>query len=150
MSLSDLWLTSRAQLEDKQVHQIIAFAGTGQLNDGGPASREFREFLSLVPSAILERYADECLRECFPSSGFALQDIVNQVGRRLGYSVNDGRYRGISGQVGLDGLWRFPDGHTVIVEVKTTDAYRIDLQKIANHACPLKPRSHCFDALFGD
>ncbi len=71
MSLSDLWLTSRAQLEDKQVHQIIAFAGTGQLNDGGPASREFREFLSLVPSAILERYADECLRECFPSSGFA-------------------------------------------------------------------------------
>jgi len=54
MSLSDLWLTSRAQLKDKQVHQIVAFARTGQLNDGGPASREFREFLSLVSSEILE------------------------------------------------------------------------------------------------
>jgi hypothetical protein len=133
MSLAELWSTSRAQLEGKQVHQIIAFAGTGQLSDKTLTASEFREFLGLVPSDYLARYADECLRESFPGSGFALQDVVNQIGKRLGYAVVDGRYRGSSNQVGFDGLWKFPDGHTVVVEDKTTDAYRIDLQKIANY-----------------
>ena len=133
MSLSELWSTSRGQLEGKQVHQIIAFAGAGQLSDGAPTASEFREFLGLVPSDYLARYADECLNESFPGGGFALQDVVNQIGKRLGYSVVDGRYRGSANKVGFDGLWKFPDGHTVVVEVKTTDAYRIDLQKIANY-----------------
>ena len=133
MSLAEHWSTSRAQLEGKQVHQIIAFAGTGQLSDKTDTASEFREFLGLVPSDYLARYADECLQESFPGSGFALQDVVNQIGKRLGYTVSDGRYRGSPNQVGFDGLWKFPDGHTVVVEVKTTDAYRIDLQKIANY-----------------
>lgn len=133
MSLAELWSSSRAQLENKLVHQIIAFAGTGQLSDGSPAAAEFREFLGIVPSSDLSRYADECLRESFSGSGFALQDVVNQIGRRLGYSVVDGRYRGTTNQVGFDGLWKFPDGHTVVVEVKTTDAFRIELQRIADY-----------------
>ena len=94
MSLAELWSSSRVQLETKLVHQIIAFAGTGQFTDGSPAAAEFREFLGIVPSGHLSRYSDECLRESFTGSGFALQDVVNQIGRRLGYSVVDGRYRG--------------------------------------------------------
>ena len=133
MSLSELWNTSREQLDNKHVHQIIAFAGTGQLSDGGTGAVEFRELLGLVPSEHLARYSEECLIASFPGSGFALQDVVNQIGRRLGYSVVDGRYRGTTKQVGFDGLWKFPDGHMVIVEVKTTDAYRIDLGTIANY-----------------
>jgi hypothetical protein len=133
MSLADLWSISREQLEGKQVRQIIAFAGGGQLTDGGAGAVEFREFLGLVPSDHLSRYADECLGESFPGSGFALQDVVNQIGRRLGYTVTDGRYRGTTNQVGFDGLWTFPDGHTVVAEVKTTDAYRIDLGTIASY-----------------
>jgi hypothetical protein len=42
MSLAELWSTSRAQLEGKQVHQIIAFAGTGQLSDKTATAAEFR------------------------------------------------------------------------------------------------------------
>jgi hypothetical protein len=141
MSLAELWATSRAQIENKHVHQVIAFAGTGQLTDGGVGAAEFREFLSLVPSNHLERYAGECLNESFAGSGFALQDVVNQVGRRLGYSVTDGRYRGTASEVGFDGLWTFPDGHVVVVEVKTTDTYRIDLQRIANYRRELIARS---------
>lgn len=133
MALADLWLAAREQLSDKQVRQIISFAGVGQLRDGNDASVEFRDFLSRVPSALLQRYADECLKESFEGSGFALQDIINQVGRRLGFSVTYGRYRGVTNQIGFDGLWRFPDGHAVIVEVKTTDAYRIDLNSIAGY-----------------
>ena len=147
MSLAELWSTSRAQLEGKQVHQIIAFAGTGQLSDKTATASEFRHFLGLVPSDYLARYADECLRESFAGSGFALQDVVNQIGKRLGYTVIDGRYRGSPIQVGFDGLWKFPDGHTAVVEVKTTDAYRIDLQKIANYRRELIASNQLIDVL---
>jgi hypothetical protein len=77
MPLTDLWLHSRDQLEDKHVQQIIAFAGTGQLWDGNAGSAEFRDFLSHVPSNLLRRYADQCLQEGFSGSGFALQDIID-------------------------------------------------------------------------
>lgn len=39
----------------------------------------------------------------------------------LDYSVTNGRYQGTSNAIGNDGLWRSPEGHCVLVEVKTTD-----------------------------
>lgn len=133
MSLTDLWQNSRDQLLNKQLHQIIAFAGEGKLRDGSVACAEFREFLSHVSSDVLCNYAEDCLNNTFPDSGLALQDIVNQVGRRLDFQVEDGRYQGSKGGIGYDGLWRFPSGHSTVVEVKTTDAYRIDSNKIAEY-----------------
>jgi hypothetical protein len=62
-----------------------------------------------------------------------LQDIVNELGRRLDYVVINGRYQGTSNAVGNDGLWRSPEGHDILVEVKTTDAYRIPLETIAGY-----------------
>src|SRR5215217_4055040 len=105
MALADLWVTSRGQLEDKHVQQVIAFAGTGRLRDGAVASEEFREFLSCVPSTFLARYANECLGSKFDDGGFALQDVVNEIGGRLGFQVRFGRYRGLAGQFNYDGLW---------------------------------------------
>jgi hypothetical protein len=133
MSLSYLWEHSRQQLEGKHIQQIIAFAGDGHLRDNGEASVEFRSFLRGVPSALLQHYADQCLKDSFNGSGFALQDIVNEIGRRLGFEITSGRYRGVSGKIGFDGLWRLPEGHTIVVETKTTDAYRIDLNTIAEY-----------------
>jgi hypothetical protein len=34
-----------------------------------------------------------------------LQDIVNEIGKRLGYEVQNGRYQGVVNQSGFDGLW---------------------------------------------
>lgn len=133
MSLRDLWVTASDQIRQKHVQQIIAFAGDGKLLDGGTSSAEFRAFLSLVPSELLRRYAVECIAESFANSGHAFQDLVNEVGRRLGFVVMPGRYRGVSGQNGFDGLWVFPDGHAAVVEVKTTDTYRIVLETVANY-----------------
>ena len=133
MPLLDFWHTSRIQLESKQVQQIIGIAGSGKLLDGGDASSEFRDFLSHIPSNLLARYGEECLADKFDGSGFALQDVVNQIGRRLGFEVENGRYRGSSGQIGHDGLWRSSLGSEIIVEVKTTDAYRIGLDGIAEY-----------------
>ena len=131
MSLSNLWKTAQSQLAQKHVHQLIAIAGSGRLTDGSTASREFCDFLGVAPSAYLTRYADECLTAKFENSGFALQDIVNEIGVRLDFDVERGRYRGQKGCIGFDGLWESKDGHAIVVEVKTTDAYRIDLEKLA-------------------
>ena len=133
MPLTDLWNTAPDQLREKQVSQVIEFAGKGKLRDGGDASSEFRDFLSLVPSSFLSRYADECLTTKFEDGGLALQDVVNQIGRRLGFDVVDGSYRGAAGKIGFDGIWKSDDGHAIVIEVKTTDAYRIDLDVVAGY-----------------
>ncbi len=137
MALLDLWRSSREQLFEKHVQQIIAFAGDGRLCDGSAASAEFCAFLGQIPTGSLTRYASECLTDSFTNSGLALQDLVNEIGRRLGFDVAHGRYRGVSGQIGFDGLWRSPDGHALVVEVKMTDAYRIDLDTVAGYRAAL-------------
>lgn len=133
MALLDLWKTSPDQLSDKQIHQLIAFAGGGKLRDGSPCAEELKAFLSMAPSSSLASYAEQCLAESFTDSGLALQDVVNEVGSRLGADVTPGRYRGKSTEIGFDGLWVFPNGQSIVVEVKTTDAYRIDLNVIAGY-----------------
>ncbi|PTN37876.1 hypothetical protein [Desulfonatronum sp. SC1] len=133
MALFDLWKNSPDQLRDKQIHQLIAFSGAGKLRDGSPCSDELRAFLSMVPSSALAAYADQCLSDTFTDSGLALQDVVNEIGSRLGAEVIPGRYRGKAKEIGFDGLWIFPNGQSIVVEVKTTDAYRIDLNVVAGY-----------------
>lgn len=133
MALLDLWRNSPTQVRDKHVQQLIAFAGEGQLADGNSASAEFREYLRHVPVPLVHKYAEECLAGRFDGSGFALQDVVNEVGARLGYEVMAGRYRGMPGQIGFDGLWEAPEANSIVVEVKTTDTYRIDLNTVAGY-----------------
>ena len=133
MSLTDLWEKSKTEVQAKNVQQIIAFAGDGNLTDGSVTSDEFRAFLKGISTELIQKYADQCLSDSFSGSGFVLQDIVNQVGHRLGFKVEYGRYRGVSNAIGFDGLWTLPNGHTIVIEVKTTDAYRIDLNKLAEY-----------------
>jgi hypothetical protein len=133
MSLLAQWRTAPDQLTNKLARQVIAFAGDGRLRDGNATSFEFHDFLVEVPSAMLARYASECLSEAFADSGLVLQDVVNEIGRRLGFIVSNGRYRGTTNQVGNDGLWVLGGNRQILVEVKTTDAYRIDLDRIAQY-----------------
>ena len=133
MALKDLWTQSPDQIGNKHVQQVIAFAGAGKLVDDGEASADFRSLLSIVPSDLLRKYADECLTTRFDGGGLALQDIMNQVGSRLGFDVTNGRYRGVVNKLGFDGIWRSSDGKAIVVEVKTTDAYRIDLETVAGY-----------------
>lgn len=133
MPLSEIWKKSPEQLKGKSVQQVLAFAGDGNLKDGNQTSEEFRELLALVDSDTLSDYANQCLDSPFKDSGIALQDIINQVGNRLGFSVTNGRYRGTAKKedIGFDGLWIGPDGDALVVEVKTTDAYRMSLDVVA-------------------
>ena len=133
MALIDLWRRDKAQLADKNIQQIIAFAGDGRLADGSAASAELRAYLQMIPSELLSKYAEQCLQEAFTDSGFALQDVVNEIGCRLDFKVTHGRYRGTSSQPGHDGVWADGDKHDIVVEVKTTDAFRVHLDTIAGY-----------------
>lgn len=135
MSLLDIW-QANPELAEKRVDQIIAVAGSGKLRDRSDASLELREFLAAIDSTSLCRYADDCLTTRFEDSGLALQDIVNEIGRRLGFEVKHGVYRGTAGGINHDGLWR-KDGVDIVAEVKTTDVYTIDLQTPINYRAAL-------------
>ena len=80
---------------------------------------------------------DHCLSVAFPKNGMVLQDLVNELGRRLDYVATNGRYQGVQGKIGFDGLWLSPEGHTLVVEVKTTDAYRLSLDTLATYRARL-------------
>jgi hypothetical protein len=83
MALTELWKTAHKEIQDKHVQQVIGFTGDGKLRDGGIASKEFRDFLALVPSNFLSRYANDCLTDKFDHSGLALQDDYSPVPENL-------------------------------------------------------------------
>ncbi len=146
MALPDLWIDNPEELRSKDLRQIIGIAGDGKLLDGSDASQEIRTFLRLVPWDMLARYSQECLTAGFDGSGFALQDVINETGRRLEFEVADGRYRGTRGEVGYDGLWRVSSLGSIVVEVKTTDTYRIDLDVIADYRTTLVEQGEVAEA----
>ena len=113
------------------VSLVINLAGDGKLRDGSDCSQQFRDFLSSASSDMLARYVDECLNDSFEKSGLALQDIVNELGRRLDYQVENGFYQGTAARRAPDGIWTLAENASIVVEVKTSDAYRLNLNTIA-------------------
>lgn len=133
MPLIDQWKSDPTQFKDKSIQQLLAWCGDGVLKDGNKTSSEFRDFLAHIPSEQLAQYGQQCLELKFPDGGIALQDIVNQIGKRLGFQIEYGRYRGVPSQIGFDGLWKAHDDTTILIEVKTSDAYRLSLDTAATY-----------------
>ncbi len=131
MSLLDFWKASPQNFEKKNIEQILNFAGDGKLRDVSQCSEELRQFLKEIDREYLKIYAEQCLEGNFKDSGFVLQDIVNEIGRRIGFEVEHGNYHGRKGHNNADGFWK-GDDWTFVIEVKTTDAYSIKLDKIAS------------------
>ncbi len=95
--------------------------------DPGSASGRFRKYVRENVRRIedVRAYVDKALST--PGSQFnkALQDLVNHIGELLGFEVTWGRYRGVKGDIGFDGLWQSPTNWSIVVETKTTDVYTI-------------------------
>jgi len=111
---------------------IVRIAGDGQLKDGSETSIEFRQFLTEVESDKLAEFATYCIENSFTSSGQVLQDVINEIGRRLGFRAENGRYQGVKNDIGYDGIWS-SSNECLVIEVKTTDAYTIKLDVIARY-----------------
>jgi hypothetical protein len=133
MSLIELAKSSPGSFDKYRAEQIVAFAGAGKLRDGSECSNQLRGYLETVSAERLGSYAQECLDDPFTDSGLVLQDVVNELGRRLEFEVQNGRYKGVSGGIGFDGIWHVPNGPSIIVEVKTTDAYNVSLDGVAGY-----------------
>ena len=115
------------------IEQLVTTAGDGILKDGSECSAEIREYFQGESVDRLAEHVDRCLEAPFNKSGLVLQDLVNELGRRLGFQVSNGIYQGTSKGDNYDGLWVADDGRAIVVEVKTTDTYTIKIEKIANY-----------------
>lgn len=136
MHLIDLAEEEPEKFSAYSVAQIVVFCGDGKLKDDNKSSQQFRWFLTLQTPARLKEFASYCLDNKFEQSGFVLQDVVNEIGRRLGYTVTNGLYTGKTNAIGFDGIWS--DGKSdLVVEIKTTDAYRINLDTVFGYGTKL-------------
>jgi len=102
----------------------------GKIGDepGDDVPREkFRRFLTENVKELgqIRDYIGECIRNPKEQYNRALQDLVNYLGQFLEFEVTFGRYHGVSGQIGFDGLWKSPTGFYIVVEAKTSEVYAI-------------------------
>lgn len=126
-SILSIYQNNKSTLDGKTLSQILAFTGDGKLKDNNKTSTDFREFLNEIPSQLITQFANNCLTDGFTDSGLALQDVINQIGKRLSFTVENGLYRGNQNDIGFDGIWTSKEGYSIVLEVKTTDAYRMNL-----------------------
>ena len=106
---------------------ILGLVGTLDDSTGEDTPRQrFRRFLreSVTTTGAVRDYIEACVRNKGPQYDHALQDLVNHAASLIGFEVEFGRYRGVTNDIGHDGLWRRED-FTVVAEVKTTDTFAI-------------------------
>ena len=131
--LMTLLAADPSKVEAFKVEQIVSLCGDGKLGDNTLCSNELREYLQIAKSETLNKYVQACLESPVEPRGLVFQDLVNELGRRLDYAVENGLYRGKINSIGYDGIWVNAAGHSLVVEVKTTDAYRINLDTIGGY-----------------
>lgn len=141
MPLIEFWKSNPDAVSKLSVSQIVSTAGDGNLRDNSLCQSEIREYCRSISSQKISEYVEQCLSSKLDKGGSILQDLVNELGRRLDYAVKNGRYQGTSTDIGFDGLWKAPEGNDIIVEVKTSDAYRVSLDTIVNYRSKLRTNS---------
>ena len=107
---------------------LLNLVGTLDDNvDLNSARTRFRAYLAKNIHNVgdLRAYVDAALSSSGEQYNKALQDLINHAGYLLGFEVEFGRYRGMVGQIGFDGLWHSPTGQALVVEAKTTDVYTV-------------------------
>ncbi len=135
--ISNLWDTDPVYVSNLKLKQILVLAGDGNIFKEETA-QDLRQFFSKIDLGTMSGYIEDALssnkEDKFDERGYVLQDMVNEMGSRLGYRVANGLYRGKrNNENGYDGLWRCPDGSCIIMESKTSDAYTLDLEAIVGY-----------------
>lgn len=121
--LESLWLKNE-KFKEKHINQVISWVSD---LDSEKRKEEIRKLFSIIPISQIEKYVSECIKDKFEDNGYIFQDLVNELGRRLGYEVIFGRYKGVKGENGFDGLWKCKDEHSFVVESKITDSFTVNL-----------------------
>ncbi len=117
------------------LEEILSLVGTLDDSPGENTARErFRRYLQHSLSAVgaVRDYIEVCLKATGPQYDRALQDLLNHTGELIGFKVEFGRYQGVHGQVGFDGLWQ-SGGLSLVVEAKKTDVYAIASKNLVGY-----------------
>ena len=115
MQLNELFEKSKETIKSMEIERLVAIAGgPKRLKDNTETQKDIRDFFLKIEPEKLEEYSNDCINASFENSGFVLQDIVNEIGRRLNFRVENGLYRGNIKQVGFDGVWHLPNYDYVI------------------------------------
>ena len=105
----------------------VLFEFAGDIKDGSKASEKLRVKLQQEATAEdVEQLLQESLDGNTSNHNRALQDIVNNIGQRLGFTVDYGMYNPGNSANGYDGLWKttnFADEtvHLVVETKKSTN-----------------------------
>jgi hypothetical protein len=117
------------------LQEVLDLVGTLDDTAGENSPRErFRNYLARSAQTIgaVRDYIETCLRTSGPQYHRALQDLVNHTARLIGFAVDFGRYQGVQGAIGYDGIWRLGN-LAIVVEVKTTDVYTVRTATLVNY-----------------
>lgn len=116
--------------------QIVNIAGDEYL-ESEEAVQELRDFFSLIDISTMGRLCGECFSKDrklkFDARGFAFQDLINEMGIRLGFKVEHGLYKGKKNEIGYDGLWETQDGTFIVMESKATGDYAFSPETVIRY-----------------
>jgi hypothetical protein len=103
----------------------------GDWTDNSRASDQFQAIIRDEQTTTEEvgAYLQEAIDGDEQYHNRALQDLVNNIGERLGFEVEYGVYQGRSDTIGYDGHWvstATEENTHLVVETKTTTTYAID------------------------
>lgn len=104
MPLTSIFKSTPESVDKFNIEQVVSVAGDGVLKDDSSCSAELRDYLGMIGTEKISSYIDHCLTSGFAKSGLVLQDLVNELGRRLDYQAINGRYQGVTNQIGFDGI----------------------------------------------
>ena len=128
MDLVEQYNRDKVGFISKDLFQWLHLVDKDNLKDGSEKSRILRELLREVSIEELEKFSGDCIDEKGPDAGMVLQDLVSEVGRRIGFEIEYGKYR----KCPYDGIWKTSDsgGRTIVLEVKKNTTYQIDIKKL--------------------
>lgn len=136
--LIKFWKSNPEEIEAMSIKELINIASGSEEE----RCKDLREFLQKNEEndVLLERLVNETLNnsikhEKLDISGFILQELINEIGRRLEFKVEYGVYRGTKNPetIGYDGVWITEDGYSFIIESKKTDTYNFELETAYNY-----------------
>lgn len=123
---------------------MLADLKISSLKDENEQSRRLRDFLDGCTLSDLRIFIDNVRNSKVldaQNRGFIYQDVVNNLGKRLGFEVEFGRYRGKLDALNHDGLW-FGSNLNLLVETKATSTYQIDIAKLLAYSNKVFEKYH--------
>jgi hypothetical protein len=127
------------------VGQLLTLVGHLDDTPGFDTPRErFRRFLieRVTDARVARGFVEQCQRSIGEQYHRAVQDGIVLLGRFLGFETEFGAYQRLAGAVKFDGQWRSRRRLHVVLEVRTDQTPRPDLETLSRSLAALTLTTH--------